>query len=147
MMRYRRVDLQFMGELTPKEEEFCRLVVCERLSKSSAYRKAFKRNDMSPAAASRAASRLSKKQGILDKIDKLRQNADDVSCMTLMERRIGLSNMARTCMESMSVREAVACIQELNRMDKVYDQQPTVNVAVGVQVMTFGDLMHELEGK
>jgi len=102
---------------------------------------------MSPAAASRAASRLSKKQGILDKMDKLRQNADDASCMTLMERRIGLSNMARTCMESMSVREAVACIQELNRMDKVYDQQPTVNVAVGVQVMTFGDLMHELEGK
>lgn len=136
-----------MAGLTPKEEEFCRLVVCERLSKADAYRKAFNRNEMSPAAASKAANRLSKKDGILSKMDTLRAGADKRGTMSLERRMELLSSGAEGCYEAGNVKDMVKCIHELNLIEKVYDQAPTVNVAVGVQVVaTFDELMHELEG-
>lgn len=132
-------------DLTPKEAEYCRLVACSRLTKAAAYKQAFLRPDMTPAAASKAASRLSKLQKIQDKINGLRQRADDDGCMTLRERKLALSQMARESARVMAVSDAVKAIHELNLIDNVYKQEPAVNVAVGVQLITFDDLMREIE--
>ena len=56
---------------TEKKKEFARLLVDGKLSKADAYRKAYKRKDMSNEAASKAASRLSKDAEIVRMNDEL----------------------------------------------------------------------------
>lgn len=136
-----------MAGLTQKEEEFCRLVVCGRLSKADSYRKAFYRPDLGNAAASKAASRLSKKDEIRAFCRDLGQKATSESCKTLTERKEALSRMMDAAEGAGDIRAAVSCIAELNKMEQVYTSSSAVNVEVGVKVSTFSDLMRELEGK
>ena len=59
-----------MAALNDKQIEFARLVV-SGMSKPEAYRKAFNRKEMSGVAASKAASRLSKREEVVAHMDRL----------------------------------------------------------------------------
>lgn len=135
-----------MAGLTDKQREFCRLLVEDRLSKPDAYRKAFKRKDLSNPAASKAASRLSKDDEICRYIDELNAELDKKAIMSKQERMEWLSRVVRTpinsadgesdlCQEYTETQgdtfsstkykmpSKIQAIQELNRMDGAYEPE------------------------
>ena len=81
---------------TEKKKEFARLLVESKLSKADAYRKAYKRKDMSNDAASKAASRLSKDGEILRMIDELNAQLDRSAVATKQECLEFLTAVLRT---------------------------------------------------
>lgn len=81
---------------TEKKKEFARLLVEGKLSKPDAYRKAYKRNDMSGEAASKAASRLSKDAEVLRIIDELNAQLDKSAVATKQECLEFLTAVLRT---------------------------------------------------
>ncbi|MBT8793599.1 terminase small subunit [Akkermansia muciniphila] len=81
---------------TEKKKEFARLLVESKLSKADAYRKAYKRKDMSNDAASKAASRLSKDGEILRMIDELNAQLDRSAIATKQECLEFLTAVLRT---------------------------------------------------
>lgn len=132
--------------LTDKQREFCRLLVEDRLSKPDAYRKAFKRKDLSNPAASKAASRLSKDDEICRYIDELNAELDKKAIMSKQERMEWLSRVVRTpinavdgqsdlCQELTETQgdtfsstkykmpSKLAAIAELNKMDGAYEPE------------------------
>ena len=129
-----------MKGLTEKQKEFARLLVEGKVSKPDAYRKAFKRKDLSGEAASKAASRLSKKGEVCRYIDELNAKLDTNSILTKQERMEWLSRLIITapgnvdgesdlCQEYRMDEEGnVICkmppklgaIAELNKMDGAY---------------------------
>lgn len=128
------------GELTDRQREFCRLVV-GGLSKAEAYRKAFKRPDMSQDAAYKAGGRLSKKEEVCAFLDTLRHEADSEAVLTREERMTMLSNMARQSERAGNVADAVRSIKELNKMDGAYEPE---KVQVQQVSHTFAHLMDGL---
>lgn len=128
--------------VTEKKKEFARLLVEVKLSKADAYRKAYKRNDMSNEAASKAASRLSKDAEVLRIIDELNDQLNKSAVLTKQQRMEWLSRVVRTpigdidntsdlCQESsidengmkFKMPSKIAAIQELNKMDGAYTPQ------------------------
>lgn len=81
---------------TEKKKEFARLLVDGKLSKADAYRKAYKRKDMSNEAASKAASRLSKDAEIVRMIDELNAQLNKSAVLTKQERMEWLSRVVTT---------------------------------------------------
>ncbi len=81
---------------TEKKKEFARLLVESKLSKADAYRKAYKRKDMSNDAASKAASRLSKDGEVLRMIDELNAQLDRSAIATKQECLEFLTAVLRT---------------------------------------------------
>ena len=81
---------------TEKKKEFARLLVESKLSKADAYRKAYKRKDMSNDAASKAASRLSKDGEVLRMIDELNAQLDRSAVATKQECLEFLTAVLRT---------------------------------------------------
>lgn len=81
---------------TEKKKEFARLLVESKLSKADAYRKAYKRKDMSNDAASKAASRLSKDDEVLRMIDELNAQLDRSAIATKQECLEFLTAVLRT---------------------------------------------------
>ena len=132
--------------LTDKQREFCRLLVEDRLSKPDAYRKAFKRKDLSNTAASKAASRLSKDDEICRYMSDLHAELDKKAIMSKQERMEWLSRVVRTpigevtplsdlCQEhtitegedyssvKTKMPSKLAAIAELNKMDGAYEPE------------------------
>jgi hypothetical protein len=124
---------------TEKKKEFARLLVDGKLSKADAYRKAYKRKDMSNEAASKAASRLSKDAEIVRMIDELNAQLNKSAVLTKQERMEWLSRVVTTpigeidntselCQESsidengmkFKMPSKIAAIAELNKMDGAY---------------------------
>ena len=81
---------------TEKKKEFARLLVEGKLSKPDAYRKAYKRKDMSGEAASKAASRLSKDAEVLRIIGELNAQLDQSAVATKQECLEFLTAVLRT---------------------------------------------------
>lgn len=81
---------------TEKKKEFARLLVEGKLSKPDAYRKAYKRKDMSGEAASKAASRLSKDAEVLRIIGELNAQLDKSAIATKQECLEFLTAVLRT---------------------------------------------------
>lgn len=81
---------------TEKKKEFARLLVEGKLSKPDAYRKAYKRKDMSGEAASKAASRLSKDAEVLRIIGELNAQLDKSAVATKQECLEFLTAVLRT---------------------------------------------------
>lgn len=133
-----------MAELTDKEREWCRLVA-QGVSKAEAYRKAYARNDMSAAAANKAAYRLSQKGDILSFLDSLRTAADVAAVLSREARMEMLSRMAERSAARMDVGDAVSCIRELNKMDGAYAQPDGVQVNVQ-QGLSIGDVVASVMG-
>lgn len=128
---------------TEKKKEFARLLVDGRLSKADAYRKAYKRKDMSNEAASKAASRLSKDAEIVRMIDELNAQLNKSAVLTKQERMEWLSRVVTTPLhevdddsdlcqehsvttgensstERIKMPSKIAAIAELNKMDGAY---------------------------
>lgn len=113
-----------------------------KLSKADAYRKAYKRKDMSNEAASKAASRLSKDAEIVRMIDELNAQLNKSAVLTKQQRMEWLSRVVTTpigeidntselCQESciddsgmkFKMPSKIAAIAELNKMDGAYTPQ------------------------
>lgn len=128
---------------TEKKKEFARLLVDEKLSKADAYRKAYKRKDMSNEAASKAASRLSKDAEIVRMIDELNAQLNKSAVLTKQQRMEWLSRVVTTPLhevdddsdlcqehsvttgensstERIKMPSKIAAIAELNKMDGAY---------------------------
>lgn len=133
-----------MAELTDKEREWCRLVA-QGVSKAEAYRKAYNRNEMSAAAANKAAYRLSQKGDVLSFLDSLRTAADVAAVLSREDRMMMLSRMAVGSEENGDVNGAVSCIRELNKMDGAYAQPDGVQVNVQ-QGLSIGDVVASVMG-
>lgn len=130
------------GELTDRQQEFARLVVMG-CNKSEAYRRAYNKPKCSAAAASKAADRLSKNEGILAFMGKLREERDASAVLSRQERMERLSRMALDAQEVGAVQAAVACIKELNKMDGAYEPEKVeVSGALGV-----GAVVAALQGR
>ena len=130
------------GELTDRQQEFARLVVMG-CNKSEAYRRAYNKPKCSAAAASKAADRLSKNEGILAFIGQLREERDASAVLSRQERMERLSRMALDAQEVGAVQAAVACIKELNKMDGAYEPEKVeVSGALGV-----GAVVAALQGR
>ena len=84
------------SKVTEKKKEFARLLVEVKMSKADAYRKAYKRKDMSNDAASKAASRLSKDGEVLRMIDELNALLDRSAIATKQECLEFLTAVLRT---------------------------------------------------
>ena len=108
-----------MAGLTDRQCEWCRLVA-RGVSKAEAYRKAFNRNDMSADAASKAAYRLSKHEGVQVFLDELRGMADVAAVLGREERMRMLSRCAVRAEEGGQLGDVVRCVAELNKMDGGY---------------------------
>ena len=127
---------------TEKKKEFARLLVDGKLSKADAYRKAYKRKDMSNEAASKAASRLSKDAEIVRMIDELNAQLNKSAVLTRQQRMEWLSRVVTTpignvdsasdlCQEvsmdetgaKFKMPSKIAAIAELNKMDGAYTPQ------------------------
>ena len=118
-----------------RESEFVRLVY-EGMTKRDAYRKAFSCPDMSDAAASKAASRLSKKVEFAEKVSSLdkqvQAEAEHRAVMNRVERMELLTQIVKDSMNgSLSetglpdTKTAIRAIAELNKMEGAY-QPPKV---------------------
>lgn len=81
---------------TEKKKEFARLLVEGKLSKADAYRKAYKRKDLSTDAANKAAYRLSKDDVVLGIIDELNAQLDKSVIATKQECLEFLTSVLRT---------------------------------------------------
>lgn len=129
-------------ELNDRQREFARLVVVG-CNKSEAYRRAYNKPKCSAAAASKAADRLSKHEGILAFMDELRAERDASAVLSRQERMERLSRMALDAQEVGAVQAAVACIKELNKMDGAYEPEKVeVSGALGV-----GAVVAALQGR
>lgn len=124
-------------DLNDKQREFARLMV-QGMSKADAYRKAFKKNDLSAAAATKAGQRLSKNGAICAYMDSLRVKADAKAVLTREQRMEMLSRSAQECQEAGDMKYMVACLAELNRMDGAYK---AVEQKVEVVDGSFGHVM------
>lgn len=89
-----------MNNDTEMMKEFARLRVVDKLSKAEAYRKAYKRDDMSNAAASKAASRLSKNDELLRMIKNLNDRLDTTAIASKQECMEFLTQVIRTPIEA-----------------------------------------------
>lgn len=108
-----------MDELTDKQREWCRLVAAG-VSKADAYRKAYGRKEMGAEAASKAAYRLSRNEGVLRYLDELRTRADDSAVLDREERMRMLSRCAVKAEEATRFNEVARLVGELNKMDGAY---------------------------
>lgn len=124
-----------MAELNERQKEFARLLA-QGVAQGKAYRQAFNCEGKSSAAVRSDACRLAKNADVLRHVATLSRQKDDAAIASRQERMEWLSARMRECGESGAVREGVACIAELNKMDGAY-QQPDgvqVNVQQGVSV-------------
>lgn len=124
-----------MEELNERQKEFARLLA-KGVAQGKAYRKAFDCKGKSDSAVNSMACRLAKNVNVLQFVASLSRQRDDAAIASRQERMEWLSARMRECGESGAVRDGVACIAELNKMDGAY-QQPDgvqVNVQQGVSV-------------
>ena len=84
------------SKVTEKKKEFARLLVEVKMSKADAYRKAYKRKDLSNDAANKAAYRLSKDDVVLRMIDELNKQLDKSAVLTRQQRMEWLSRVVTT---------------------------------------------------
>ena len=130
------------SKVTEKKKEFARLLVEVKMSKADAYRKAYKRKDLSNDAANKAAYRLSKDDVVLRMIDELNKQLDNSAVLTRQQRMEWLSRVVTTpignvdsasdlCQEvsmdetgaKFKMPSKIAAIAELNKMDGAYTPQ------------------------
>lgn len=130
------------SKVTEKKKEFARLLVEVKMSKADAYRKAYKRKDLSNDAANKAAYRLSKDDVVLRMIDELNKQLDKSAVLTRQQRMEWLSRVVTTpignvdsasdlCQEvsmdetgaKFKMPSKIAAIAELNKMDGAYTPQ------------------------
>ena len=130
------------SKVTEKKKEFARLLVEVKMSKADAYRKAYKRKDLSNDAANKAAYRLSKDDVVLRMIDELNMQLDKSAVLTRQQRMEWLSRVVTTpignvdsasdlCQEvsmdetgaKFKMPSKIAAIAELNKMDGAYTPQ------------------------
>lgn len=130
------------SKVTEKKKEFARLLVEVKMSKADAYRKAYKRKDLSNDAANKAAYRLSKDDVVLRMIDELNKQLDKSAVLTRQQRMEWLSRVVTTpignvdsasdlCQEvsmdetgaKFKMPSKIAAIAELNKMDGAYSPQ------------------------
>ena len=130
------------SKVTEKKKEFARLLVEVKMSKADAYRKAYKRKDLSNDAANKAAYRLSKDDVVLRMIDELNKQLDKSAVLTRQQRMEWLSRVVTTpignvdsasdlCQEvsmdetgaKFKMPSKIAAIAKLNKMDGAYTPQ------------------------
>lgn len=124
-------------EQIKERDEFVRLVY-GGMSKKDAYRKAFNRPDMSDAAASKAASRVSKKCEFKEKVSKLDREVNAVAesraIGTRVQRLQALWQIVEECLQPKEVykdgevvgyekdyRVAIKAMAEINKMEGSYE--------------------------
>ena len=100
-------------ELNTRQMAFCRNYV-QGASGSEAYRRA----GYSPRRADAGAAQILKNPNIQAEVDRLRNAAEDEAILTVIERKILLSNVARGTVPG----DIIRAIHELNEMENVYEQ-------------------------
>lgn len=107
-----------MSKLNDKQLAFCRNLV-QGMSQTEAYIKA----GYSARGARHHAARMVTNGNILEELARLRQEAESAAVMSRQERMEWLTRQVRmsegadpTC----CVRDALSCVQELNKMDGAY---------------------------
>ncbi len=124
-----------MKALNAQQMEFARLIA-QGSKIAEAYRRAFDCSGKSQAAVTKAAQRLSKNVLVLDYVDTLRQETRREAIIDRVRRMELLSSMAEDCCEVGKVRESIAAIAELNKMDGAYEpQQVQVSGSLGVSAV------------
>ncbi len=111
-----------MSELNEEQREFARLLATG-MKQSAAYRQAFDCEGMPPRIVAANARRLAKNADIQRYLASLRREADAPATIDRRQRMMVLSQMTLQAQEAGNVREAVACIAELNRMDGAYEPE------------------------
>ncbi len=121
-----------MNTLNDRQREFARLLATG-MKQASAYRQAFDCEGMPPSTVASNASRLAKNADIQQYLANLRREADTPAILDRQQRMVILSQMTLKAMDAGNVREAVACIAELNRMDGAYaPEKVQVSGAMGI---------------
>lgn len=109
---------------SPRLKEFARLIL-EGWTNKDAYKKAYKRPDMTDTAAIKAASRLSKNEDFISEVKRLEKKMDKRAVMTRQARMEWLSAQVIAAQAGDSeppvVANAIRCIAELNKMDGAYE--------------------------
>lgn len=109
-------------QLNDRQLIFAR-ALADGMTKIDAYRKAFDCKKLTDKTVATNACRLSKNAGVQRKLQELRERADSESIMTRREVMERLTEMAREAQAKGERRDAVACIQELNRMMGGYEPE------------------------
>lgn len=123
-----------------QKAEYARLVV-QGVEKKEAYRKAFNVSGKSENAVRQAVFRMSQDVTVLKMMEELAREADSGAVMGRREVLERLTAMAREAQEEGERKEAVACIQEINKMTGGYEPEK-------VQVegeWTIGRLLKEID--
>ena len=109
--------------LTQKQEDFCRLYL--ELGNGT---KAAMQAGYSPKTAEVIASENLLKPRIAERIDAMRQQVLDKSIATAQERRQVLTKLIRQPGFAQVQRNIIAASDQMNRLDKLYDERPLVTV-------------------
>lgn len=121
--------------------EYARLVA-RGMAKGEAYRKVFDASGKSDAAVRKAVSRLSQDVTVLGKVEELQREADSEAVMGRREVLERLTAMAREAQDEGERKEAVACIQEINRMTGGYAAE---KVEARVETCSFENILAIIE--
>ena len=106
--------------MNDRANEFVRLVA-SGATRAEAYKKAYNRPELDNKDASKLAYKLAKKYEIREKLANITQQAEKEAVMSRAARMQFLTDMARASCENGKVRDAVACVAELNKMDGAYE--------------------------
>ena len=124
-----------------QKAEYARLVV-QGMEKKEAYRKAFNVSGKSDAAVRMAISRLLQDVTVLKMMEELKREADEGAVMGRREVLERLTAMAREAQEEGERKEAVACIQEINKMTGGYAAE---KVEAKVETCSFENILAIIE--
>lgn len=141
-----------MPELTEQQREFCREVV-KGLTPRAAYVKVF---DCKDSAASAGASRMLKKEQVVNEINRLqeltremrearRDGRDERAIWCRLDKQLMLQRIVEEAMETHRYVDAIGAIRELNKMDGDYAQPDGVQVNVA-QGVSLGDIVAQVMG-
>lgn len=125
-------------ELNDRQLRFARMLA-DGLTKTEAYRKAFDCSKLTDKTVATNACRLSKNANVLRKLEELRDRADSEAVMSRREALERLTAMAREAQGAGRMKEAVACIQEINKMTGGYEPEK-----VEVTELTVERLLEEI---
>ena len=124
-----------------QKAEYARLVV-QGMDKKEAYRKAFGASGKSENAVRQAVFRMSQDVTVLKMMEELKREADEGAVMGRREVLERLTAMAREAQEEGERKEAVACIQEINKMTGGYAAE---KVEAKVETCSFENILAIIE--
>ncbi len=112
--------------LTQKQETFC-LNLFKGMSQREAWIQAGYSSKYSPAVIDVNACRMANTNKIKLRLGELNQKTEDKSVATVLERKQKLTEIIRDDYKSpITAKEKVTATTELNKMEKVYTETPTI---------------------